>query len=154
MSKTKTVIFYTVKVSRSTDRILQRVPMILAAILVSFESRDSIPPRNQSPKTFPLPKTQKVNPHGYSEVASNDHSSPHHPSFHLSFQCGLYFSSTSYTRGQGQCLLIDRVLPFLFTLFIYPFYSFTLSTQTFPFCGEGVVALHVSLWKYFKKFVL
>ena len=82
MSKTKTVIFYTVKVSRSTDRILQRVPMILAAILVSFESRDSIPlPRNQSPKTFPLPKTQKINPHGYSEVASNDHSSPHHPSF-------------------------------------------------------------------------
>ena len=102
MSKTKIVIFYTVKVSRSTDRILQRVPMILAAILVSFESRDSIPPRNQSPKTFPLPKTQKINPHGYSEVASNDHSSPHHPSFHLSFQCGLYFNSTSYTRGQGQ----------------------------------------------------
>lgn len=133
MSKTKIVIFYTVKVSRSTDRILQRVPMILAAILVSFESRDSIPPRNQSPKTFPLPKTQKINPHGYSEVASNDHSSPHHPSFHLSFQCGLYFSSTSYTRGQGQCLLIDRVLPFLFTLFTLLLFQLKL----FPSVGRG-----------------
>ena len=55
MSKTKTVIFYTVKVSRSTDRILQRVPMILAAILVSFESRDSIPhPPQPVAKDIPI----------------------------------------------------------------------------------------------------
>ena len=79
--------------------------------------------------------------------------------FHLSFQCGLYFNSTSYTRGQGRCLLIDRlslaggsvgsggepgvgirfptspspVLPFLFTLFTLLLFQLKL----FPSVGRG-----------------
>ena len=60
--------------------------------LISILLGTQYSPRNQQPKTFPLPESQKMNPHGYSEVASDNHPSHRRPQF-LSFHSGVAFIS-------------------------------------------------------------